>query len=68
MIPKYFHVDIPHQKTPWNTSNTVIVIQRQGRVVTDYKNACLVLYNYCPLVKLAPKSMGQVIQNRFLSQ
>ena len=45
MIPKYFHVDIPHQKTPWNTSNTVIVIQRQGRVVTDYKNACLVHYN-----------------------
>ena len=29
---------------------------------------CLVHYNYCPLVKLAPKSIGQVISNRFKSQ
>ena len=26
------------QKTSWNNSNTVLVIQRRGRVVTDYKN------------------------------
>ena len=36
------------KKTSWNNSNTVLVIQRRGRVVTDYKNwpkFCLVLYN-----------------------
>ena len=36
------------QKTSWNNSNKVLVIQRRGRVVTDYKNwqkVCLVHYN-----------------------
>ena len=26
------------EKTSWNNSNTVLVLQRQGQVVTDYKN------------------------------
>ena len=36
------------QKTSWNKSNTVLVIQRRGRVLTQYKNrqkVCLVHYN-----------------------
>ena len=59
------------KKTSWNNSNTVLVIQRRGRVVTDYKNwpkFCLVHYNLSPLVKLAPKSIGQFILTCFESQ
>ena len=48
-----------------------LVIQRRGRIVTDYKNrqkVCLVLCNKYPLVKLTPKSMGQVILIRIKLQ
>ena len=33
-VPNYTLIE----KTSWNNSNTVLVIQRRGRVVTDYKN------------------------------
>ena len=52
------------------TATRFFFIQRRGRVVTDFKNrqkVCLLHYN-CPLVKLAPKSTGQVISTRFISQ
>jgi len=32
-VPNYTLIE----KTSWNNSNTVLVIQRRGRVVTDYK-------------------------------
>ena len=47
------------------------MIQRRGRVVKDYKSrqtVCLVHYNQYPIVKLAPKSMGQVISTLFKLQ
>jgi len=40
-VPNYTSIE----KTSWNNSNTVLVIQRRGRVVTDYRNwqkVCLV--------------------------
>ena len=48
-----------------------LVIQRRGRVVIDNKNrqkVCLVYYNYCQKVKLAPKSMSLVISILFKLQ
>ena len=31
------------EKTLWYNSNAVLVIQRQGRIVTDYKNKQIIL-------------------------
>ena len=55
----------------WKNCNKVLLIQRRGRVVADYKNrkkVSLVHYNSYPLVKVAPKSMVQVISTLFKLQ
>ena len=36
------------KKTSWNNSNTVLVIQRRGWVVTDYKNQ----HKYAKYIKI----------------
>ena len=65
---KYLNVK---RVTSWNNSNKVLVIQCRSRVVTDFKNLqkdWLMHNNYYPLVKLAPKSIGQLFSTLFKLQ
>ena len=55
------------EKTSWNNSNTVLVIQRRGRVVTLQKSAesFLSALQLMSIRQISIKSMSQVISTRF---
>ena len=55
------------EKTSWNNSNTVLEIQRRGRVVTLQKSAesFLSALQLMSIRQISIKSMSQVISTRF---